>query len=75
MLVAILGVLLTEPLMRIIGVSDAVIAAGVDYMRVQFVGQISIALRMMSGAALQASGDTLTPMKATTITRRNPRRR
>jgi putative MATE family efflux protein len=38
-------------------------------MRVQFVGQVAIALRMMSGAALQASGDTLTPMKATTITR------
>lgn len=69
LLVMIVGVLLTEPLMRLLGVSDAVVAAGADYMRVQFIGQGAIAYRMMTGAALQASGDTLTPMKATTVVR------
>jgi putative MATE family efflux protein len=39
------------------------------YMRIQFIGMAGMAFRMMSGAALQASGDTVTPMKATTVTR------
>jgi putative MATE family efflux protein len=65
----VLGVLLTEPLLRLLGISDAVIAEGAAYMRAQFVGTAGMSFRMMSGAALQASGDTLTPMKATTATR------
>ena len=68
-LMMVVGVILTEPLMQVLGVSGDVIAAGADYMRIQFVAQTAIAFRMMSGSALQASGDTFTPMKATTVTR------
>ena len=68
-LMALVGVLLTEPLLRLLGVPNDVVAAGADYMRVQFIGQGTMAYRMMSGAALQASGDTITPMKATTVSR------
>lgn len=68
-LTVIIGVFLTVPLMRLLGVSDEVIAAGADYMRVQFIGQGTTTFRMMSGAALQASGDAVTPMKATTCAR------
>jgi putative MATE family efflux protein len=66
---ALIGVLLTEPLLRLLGVPEDVVRAGADYMRVQFIGQGTMAYRMMSGAALQASGDTITPMKATTVSR------
>jgi len=66
---ALIGVFFTEPLLMMLGVPDNVIEAGADYMRVQFIGMGAMAFRMMSGAALQASGDTFTPMKATTITR------
>ena len=69
LVLVILGVVFTEPLLRILGVSDAVVAEGAAFMRWQFVSSATIAFRMMSGAALQASGDTLTPMKATSITR------
>ncbi len=69
LLMVFVGVFLTEPLLRLLGVSDAVISQGAMYMRVQFIGQGTTAFRMMSGAALQASGDTLTPMKATAVTR------
>jgi putative MATE family efflux protein len=69
MLMAAIGVLLTEPLLRLLGVPNDVVEAGADYMRVQFIGQGTMAYRMMSGAALQASGDTITPMKATTVAR------
>jgi putative MATE family efflux protein len=57
------------PLLQLLGVPASVIEAGGDYMRVQFAGQGAMAFRMMAGAALQASGDTLTPMRATTVSR------
>jgi len=67
--IAAIGVLLTEWLLRLLGVSDAVVAQGAAYMQVQLVGQATTAFRMMSGAALQASGDAVTPLKATTLSR------
>jgi len=67
--IAAIGVLLTEWLLRLLGLSDAVVSQGAAYMRVQLVGQVTIAFRMMSSAALQASGDAVTPLKATTLTR------
>jgi len=65
----VLGVFFTDGLLQLLGVSDAVIAQGTVYMRVQFLGAAGIAFRMMAGSALQAAGDTLTPMKATAATR------
>ncbi len=65
----LLGVFFTDGLLRLLGVSDAVVAQGSMYMRVQFLGAAGVAFRMMAGSALQASGDTLTPMKATASTR------
>jgi putative MATE family efflux protein len=65
----LLGVFFTEDLLRLLGVSNEVIAQGSLYMRVQFLGAAGIAFRMMAGSALQASGDTMTPMKATAATR------
>ncbi len=66
---ALIGLFFTEPLLQLLGVPASVVEAGADYMRVQFLGTGTMAFRMMSGTALQASGDTLTPMKATTVTR------
>lgn len=68
-MMAVVGVFFTEPLLRLLGVPESVVDAGAMYMRIQFVGMAGMAFRMMSGAALQASGDTITPMKATTATR------
>ncbi|MGE0058450.1 MAG: MATE family efflux transporter [Dehalococcoidia bacterium] len=69
LIMAFVGVFLTEPLMRMLGISQGVIDAGADYMRIQFVGAGALAFRTMAGAALQASGDSMTPMRATTVTR------
>jgi putative MATE family efflux protein len=68
-LMALVGLFLTEPLMRLLGISQGVIDAGAGYMRIQFIGAGALAFRMMAGAALQASGDAITPMRATTVTR------
>lgn len=68
-LMALVGVFLTVPLMELLGISESVILAGADYMRIQFIGAGALAFRVMAGAALQASGDSITPMRATTVTR------
>lgn len=66
---ALVGVFFTEPLLQVLGVPESVVAAGAAYMRVQFIGSGTNAFRMMSGAALQASGDAMTPMRAATVGR------
>ncbi len=63
------GILLTEHLLRFLGVSQAVVDAGAGYMKVQFVASFAQGFRMMAGAALQASGDTYTPMRASLVAR------
>ena len=65
----LVGVFLTEVLLSAIGVSDAVRAETSLYLKVQFVGMLGTVVRMGSGATLQAAGDVMTPMKATTVTR------
>ena len=69
LLAATLGVLFTESLLRMLGVSEGVVAQGAGYMRWQFVASATMAFAFMSGSVLQASGDTLTPMKAQVATR------
>jgi putative MATE family efflux protein len=69
LLMVALGILLTQPLLHLVGVSEAVIDQASLYMKINFIGMGTTAFRMMSGTALQASGDTLTPMKATAVTR------
>ncbi|HLF09115.1 MAG TPA: MATE family efflux transporter [Dehalococcoidia bacterium] len=69
LIMVVLGVFFTESLLHLLGISEAVIAQGAPYMRVQLIGMATQAFRMMSGAALQASGDTMTPMKATAVVR------
>lgn len=66
---AVLGVLFTDFLLRILGVSDRVVAEGANYMRWQFVASATMAFVMMGGSVLQAAGDTMTPMKAQVVTR------
>lgn len=67
--VVALGLALTEPMLRILGLDEAVVAQAADYMRVQFFSVGFIALQSLSGGALQASGDSLTPLKAETVAR------
>lgn len=62
---AIIGVFLAEPIMRITGVQDDVVARGAEYLKISFVGMVAMSFRMMTDSAMQASGDAMTPMKIT----------
>jgi len=68
-LVGIFGFIFTEPMLHALGVSEAVTREAAPYMRMQFVGQFGFGFQMLFGQALAASGDTLTPMKATMFSR------
>lgn len=69
LLMVVIGVTFTDFLLRIMGVSQEVIDVAGVYMQIQFIGFAGQAFRMMTGGALQAAGDPLTPMKATSISR------
>ncbi|HEY32635.1 MAG TPA: MATE family efflux transporter [Dehalococcoidia bacterium] len=61
---AAIGIILAEPIMRILGVEEDVVTEGAAYMRIMFVGSVAMSFRMMSESIMQASGDAMTPMLA-----------
>ena len=67
--VIIAGVMLAEHMMRLMGVEPEVARQGANYMRIQMFGQAAMSFRMMGDASMQASGDTVTPMKIITTQR------
>ncbi|MPZ48606.1 MAG: MATE family efflux transporter [Dehalococcoidia bacterium] len=69
LLVSGIGILLTVPLLRLLGVSEAVIGEAAPYMRVQFAGQGIMGFQQLFAHALMASGDPITPMRAHIVSR------
>lgn len=69
LLLIIIGAVFTETLLRMLGLSEDVVAQAAPYMRVQLFGQAAIGFQNLTGHALAAAGDTLTPMKAGVIVR------
>ena len=63
LVIALIGLLLTPQLMRLVGVGDEVVAEATPYMRIQFVALAIAAMTQMSSAIFQASGDSLTPFR------------
>src|SRR3990172_1373781 len=69
LLMILIGLFLTDVALNAISASEAVHAQAATYMRIQFVGMTSISFRMTASAILQASGDVIIPLRATTVTR------
>lgn len=68
-IIVAIGIFFTEPLLKLVGLSDAVVEQASGYMRFQFVAMAMVGYHRLSGGALQASGDSITPLKAATVTR------
>ena len=64
---AMMGFSQAESILRLLGLEADVIAAGLTFMRIMFLGSIAIAFRMMCEGIIQASGDTLTPLWVSVI--------
>ncbi len=69
LVIIVVGVTFAEPLVRLLGVSDGVVAQAVGYMQLQFVAMSVMSYQRLTAGALQASGDSLTPLKAATVSR------
>jgi putative MATE family efflux protein len=68
-IVASIGVTFTEPMLRLLGVSESVISRAAPYMRVQFIGQGAMSFQQLFANALIASGEPMTPMKTQFVAR------
>ncbi len=63
LIMAAIGFFLAESILVLIGVEPDVVKEGAVYMRIMFIGSVTMSFDVMSQGILQASGDTLTPMK------------
>ena len=63
------GLALTGPLLRVMGLSDEVVTQAAGYMRFQLFAMSMMGLQRLTAGALQASGDSLTPLKAAGVSR------
>ena len=64
-----LGLVFTKPLLQVIGLSEDAVEQGTGYMRVQLVAMACLSYHRLFGGALQASGDSITPLKAALVSR------
>ncbi len=66
---AAIGIFLVEPMLTLIGLEADVVAEGSAYMRILFIGMVTMSFVMMAEGIMQASGDAVTPMKIAIGTR------
>jgi len=59
---ALIGILLAERILHLFGVGPDVIAEGAPYLRINFIGMVTMSFRNLTESAMQASGDSRTPM-------------
>ncbi len=60
---AAIGIFFAEPILILFGLEADVVAEGAAYMRIMFVGSAAMAFWTMTEGVMQASGDTVTPMR------------
>jgi putative MATE family efflux protein len=69
LVILVIGSALAYPLLRVIGVSDAIAVEGASYLRWRFISTTTFAVLMVTMSILQAAGDPITPMKANVVGR------
>lgn len=66
---AVLGIFLTDWILGVFGLDEAVVALGGAYLRIMFIGGAAMTFRIMAEGVMQAAGDTITPMVTATLYR------
>jgi putative MATE family efflux protein len=69
LILALIGISLDRPILGALGLSPEVMEIGATYMKINFIGMIAMSLRFTTDGIMQASGDTLNPMKLAIIFR------
>ena len=67
LIVMAIGFFLSETILSVFGLEADVIAEGTNYLRIILVGWLPIALFLVGYYVMQASGDTVTPMRITIL--------
>ncbi|MBM3934137.1 MAG: MATE family efflux transporter [SAR202 cluster bacterium] len=67
--IAVTGIALSEQMLRVLGLGDEVVRQANAYMQIMFIAIGGFFFQSMSAGALQAAGDSLTPLKAETVAR------
>jgi len=57
-----IGILFAEPIMIRLGVSPDVVSQGAPYLRITFVGMVTMSFQRITESVMQASGDSVRPM-------------
>lgn len=60
--VAVLGILLSKPLLQLIGVPENVMGQSLAYLRIVFIGKVPALIYNFGSAILRANGDTKRPL-------------
>ena len=63
------GIIYADPLLRLIGIDEEVVALTSGYLKMQFIAMSLLSFQRLFGGALQAAGDSITPLKAITLSR------
>ncbi len=66
---AVIGIFFAEPILMLLGLEADVVTEGTAYMRIQFVGMVTMSAGWITQSTMQASGDSVTPMKISIGTR------
>jgi putative MATE family efflux protein len=66
---AAMGIFLDEWMLSLLGVDPEIVSLGSGYMRIQFIGMVAMSMRFLTDGLMQASGDTMTPMKLAIVFR------
>jgi len=61
--VGTLGAVFSSSILRMMGLSPEVVAQGAPYLRIQFIGILTMGLVRQNEGTMQSSGDTVTPMR------------
>lgn len=62
-IMAAIGVFFSRQILSLMGVEPEVVAEGTAYLRIQLVGMLALSFQMMTQSIMQASGDSVLPMK------------
>ncbi len=68
-IVGTLGAILAGPILRMMGLAPDVVAQGAPYLRIQFIGILTMGLVRQNEGTMQFSGDPINPMKIAIIYR------
>jgi len=68
-LLAIIGAFFSKHLMAIFGLDPDVVALGAAYLSIQFIGMVTMVFEWLTNNTMQASGDTMTPMRIAFVAR------